>query len=281
MVQRKHFWLIPLLLLSLTFALFLKLSPSGKLLSDSSVSVTDAVSQQGEDSEKDGKDDDSFAFDSDPQLDPVADKTFLISVVVRFHQLPRPKERQKIVYKYSRDIRPYPGWALTVKSFGTHFRPEVYWQGLKGKGGWYTLGEIDIGEGQSYSISLLAREGQFLSGYIERLPEPGEKNAVNLKVQREASFVGGYDVSKTKDVRSDKALGVRSGYLVGKRGQIEVSQLIIAQLDFGPQSIEDAKVLLSGGPMGLQQKLPTASVKLLFLNGEDRSQYGRKVLGAL
>ncbi len=229
----------------------------------------------------------SLVVDSDDYLDPQAGQIFLVSAKFRLIELPAVGVREKIVVKYDGNNKPYPGWAIALHRFSSSARPSVYWKNIKGEGGWYTFNAVSLNPGKWYVITLLARGGDFLSVYLEKLPAKtggieGESVSVANSVadsSRSISFCGGFDVSDAGLAKTASPLIVSGLIVNGKGGGVEVESLLIASPPLGRPTVEEVKRIIAGGPAAaIHQGIDPADLLLWITpNGKDLSRFSRSV----
>lgn len=226
---------------------------------------------------------------SDETLDPLPGKAFLVSFIMHFERLPEKGNQQKIVYKYASNNAPYPGWAVAVRHRESSLRPEVYWRGADGNGGWFAFEEIEFDTGACYAVSLIAQGGAFISLYVQRIPSPSHhrsdrndevSDAVqNEIVSSEVVFAGGYDVADIRISPTEGDLRYFTSAQNSRKGcRGSVSQVLISRSDRLPKSLEEVKSFISGGVPALVQQLPPIEIGLwIDESGTDRSRYSRTV----
>ena len=188
-------------------------------------------------------------------IDPAQGVGFVAQVTFRFQHLPTVGKRQRIVFKYDIDRKPYPGWALAMNNLSTSVRPEVYWQGEGGNGGWYNFNEVALAAGKWYTVSLIALNGSFVSLYLEQPkfdPGAGEAERPKSKLrfdkpEQEIIFVGGIDIAEVEIPKTDSDLYVATPKESLSGGKIEIAEIIVAHPDELPDSREEVLEFLAGG----------------------------------
>lgn len=228
---------------------------------------------------------------SDREIDPSGGKAFLLSVMVRIDQLPNSDARQKIVSKFN-DTQPLVGWALAVRRYGQAIRPEFYYRGNDGKGGWYPFEQVQIDTSAWYNISLIINPGQWMVMFWEPARpgaenvlgdwQGGDRQAVIDAVLSErgiktVTFLGGHELGNIAppETAADLQFGAKraKGIFDG-----EVAALLVAHLDGLPGNRGELRDLITGGAPGIERRLNPQAISLLVnRQGKDRSRFARPV----
>ncbi len=232
----------------------------------------------------------SIVVDSDESLGPNPEKTFVVSFFLRFAELPEVGRRQKFIAKYDRAHSPYAGWAIAFRRLRTSQRPEVYWQDLSGKGGWFSFEAWEFKPHTWYSLTMLARPEDYLGLFVQELnisslgssigsatgssfgPSPSGDGLKKIK------FLGGFSLSGLSCPATSGPLevGVR-GPRPGNASS-EVAEILVARSNVLPNDREELSSLLSGGSIHLSQVLPVADISLwIDEKGVDKSHFSRKL----
>lgn len=230
----------------------------------------------------------SFAFVKGEGLDPEEDELFLVSFMLRFDTLPLVGKRNNIVAKYERDRQPYPGWAVAVHRLSTSVRPEVYWRGEDGKGGWLTFADVEFLPNRWYAMSVVARPGKMISVYIQALAphdHAGARSASGwvqvgdvLEPLGDVIFAGGHDISGLQTPRtvSDLQVGAKARGKTAFRG--DIAHLLISTPTELSLSIDNLRTALSGGPLTIRRLFAADDVQLwIGDSGRDESRFARLV----
>lgn len=195
-------------------------------------------------------------------LDPRAGTVFVASAVVRFAELPEIGARQRVFYKYASSSWPYPGWGLAVRRLPASLRPEVYWQGSSGEGGWYTFGDIEISTSSWYSFSFLVQDGSYLSLYWEKLGEVDGQDSGKKHRRSAVRYSGGFQLDDIDSPRTDAPLQVAPASPEAAGGAVFVSSMLVAHIKDPPKSMKSAFALLDGGALKIAQRLRKTQVGL-------------------
>lgn len=265
------FWLGSLLALSMPVFIALELSPSLFPGSFSSYSFSSEEATSGLEGltpfKIQVKNGSSYAkVASDIWLDPQSGKNFLVSFLVNLQGFPPNGIRQNIITKYQADREPYPGWSVAIKNLGTSLRLQVYWQGLQGKGGWYSFEDLGLSLGRWYSISLVKTD----TGEILLTVEDASENNIR--------FAGGLAIPEVGNPISSTSFVIGSSR-EGKRAfRGEVAQVLVAHPEELPSNRSQLLQLLQGGGSALLESLKPKEVGFwLNQNGRDGSRFRRDV----
>jgi hypothetical protein len=201
------------------------------------------------------------------ELDPRTDKAFIVSVRVRFDQLPAGKARNIILSKYDRRERVGErGWALSLRRFDTSLRPEIFWRGNDG-GDWYIFDEVSLALKNWYAFTIVSERGNYLSLYIQNLGAAGTENG-------DVRFLGGYDVSGF----SPPSSGARPVSGDSRSNALMLQGALADVLIAAPEDLpEDMRGFLNGGPAEIAGKFPEDRINLWVENGgRDKSRFKRE-----
>ncbi len=224
---------------------------------------------------------------SDDSLDPGADRYFLVSVDFKIASLPKMGRRQKLISKYASGGSPNPGWALAIRRLNTSTRPEIYWQNKDGKGGWYTFDNVRFERNQWYSLTLVARDGDLLSLYIQQLTTQGqnelsEEGDEPSELGVGAKFIGGYNLDGQLLTPTAAALEFSAPVSENNEFRGEVRNILLAQPRDIPQRHEKLRSFLEGGAGEIASRFEPGEVSLFIdENGRDTSAAQRAVSTAV
>ncbi len=228
---------------------------------------------------------------SGKEIDPVAGKGFLLSVLVRIDQLPNTDARQKIVSKFT-DTKPLVGWSLALRRYNGIVRPEVFYRGPDGQGGWFPFEQVQIDSTVWYNVSLIVNPGNWMVLFWEPA-QPGAENLLgdwqggDLEAVVQAvssdrggkavSFLGGHDLSTIPTPATEAELLFGAKRAKGIFGG-EVAAVLVAWLDGMPGNRSELRDLVSGGPPGIERRLNPQAIGLLVnRQGKDRSRFSRPI----
>lgn len=228
------------------------------------------------------------SFAADRAFDPSAGAPFIVSVAFQLEELPTKRKRRKLIYKYDADKAPYQGWALALHRLTTSLRPELYWQGADGKGGWYSFEELKLTPGKRYAVTLYAAPGRSISLFIEELrgegggggAERGEKDPVS----RGAVFLGGFELPADQLPATESELFVMSAAATAGGLHADMGPVLIAspaEMPFdAPAGREQLAELFRGGPDKLASRLDADQIALWIDESKtDRSRHARVSTG--
>lgn len=193
---------------------------------------------------------------SDRQLDPQQGGYFVASFVVTMTSPPRTGKRQKFLWKYGGEKGTNPGWAIALRRFSTSIRPEVYWQGNDGKGGWYLFDRVRLRYGHWFALTFVARPGEFLSMYAQ---EVGPVDSVEIRPVAASDgddaigsdnprFLGGYGLQGVTIDASPEVLSLAPRVFDSGDFRGAVRSMLIAAPQRLPKNRERFLELIRGGP---------------------------------
>lgn len=198
----------------------------------------------------------SVATDAD--LDPKPGKYFVASVVLTMTAPPRTGKRQKFLWKYGGATKANPGWALAIRRFSTSIRPEVYWQGEDGKGGWFVFDRVRLRHNRWFALTLVAKAGEFMSMYVQEVGLPAGSDAApaaetaqdtdDPMLADEPLFLGGYALPGVVVSPSTEPLSLAPRVFDSGDFRGSVRSLLVASPDRLPKNRDRLIGLLSGGP---------------------------------
>lgn len=227
-----------------------------------------------------------------PILDPQGSGLFLVSFAFRLDSLPTVGRRQNVIAKYLKNEQPYTGWAIAFNHFPTSLRPEVYWRGKNGTGGWFTFDRVEVELNRWYSLTLLVEHESHMNLYFERLAKAKDASGVveedllpieDFESRDGVVFLGGYDIAqvRTPKTNADLMFGASHSNSRGiqHRGiQGDISNFLIAYPQRIGDNIEERKSFLSGGPQIFEKQLAKDQVNLFVTEGGvDQSAFGHIV----
>jgi hypothetical protein len=163
------------------------------------------------------------------------EKVYLISFLLSIEDPPAPNVRVRLITSYDAGNKPYAGWGFAIKNFNTSIRPEIYWRGSGGKGGWYPFSPIDLSSKSNFFIVFKPRS--FISLF-------SKSSSAELR------FLGAYDISSIKldSFSGDIRLGNAS---VGKRAFLgSLGLFLYAQTNLSANR-SDIKNFLNDGVLGI------------------------------
>lgn len=217
----------------------------------------------------------AYKFVSAEGFDPAPGKAFLVAFTLRFNQLPKEQERQKIVFKYRTEKPPYPGWAFGVRRSSGVIRPQLYWQPVNGGGGWFTFEQFPFVDNQLYTFIVLARPGEYLSLYVEKVTPAPKQTGFLQAPAPSVEFAGGYSLASIGTPATSAPLGVGSeSSRSGPRN--EVQELLVAHPETSPASIDEAKAWLDGGIEAITKRIGENNIMLWLKDGRDHSRFNRQ-----
>lgn len=178
-----------------------------------------------------------LAISSHTNLDPLPDKAFVVYTLFRLYQLPAKNTRYLIAAKFDGTVEPFPGWGIGLMQYSTSLRPELYWRGKDGVGGWYAFGDVELVRGELYSLCMIAEPGRGLRLYLRHYLDgksgvDGQDGSwANVGLISGANRIGGYILPMLPAIRTEADLIVGSTQQKGRGVFIgEVFQLIVSQI---------------------------------------------------
>lgn len=209
-----------------------------------------------------------LACADDQSLDPEEGRYFILSVAFELEHTPRPPQRITIVSKVVNFGRSPNGFGLSLKAFNTSVRPQVYWSGADGSGGFYTFGDISFKARQRYVLTLVAFPKRFLALYIEpRSSTPTSQQALG-DISGKIRFLGGQEISNVSTPKNNAELNYKSpeDYGEARSERANVLGVLIAT----PRSFKDSRDRLTkelrGAPELLIDNLERGSIRLWELS---------------
>jgi len=218
-------------------------------------------------------------------------QTFLISFAFRLSSLPPIGHRQKIISKFLGSKSPYSGWAIAIHHLRTSMRPEVYWRGRKGRGGWLSFEKVFLQPERWYAITLFVQAGEFMSLYLEDLARVSDEllspSASPAAFPLEASqgrsesrvvFLGGHDIRNIGTPNTSAPLYIGSPKTGASAFQGEIAHLLIGYPKEFSTSIGELRKTLRGGPVQIVSQLESGEVSLLVREpGKDSSRFAHQI----
>jgi hypothetical protein len=259
------------------------------------VVVEDSSTDQAEDADLPDADRKASAFfasvPSDEEIDPAIGKGFLISVMLKIDQLPNTDARQKIVSKYN-DNQPLIGWAVALRRYNDIVRPEVYYRGKDGKGGWYPFEAVQIDPNLWYNLSLIVNPEHWMVLFWEPA-RPGAENVLgdwpggdrdavidavsSDRGVKTVIFLGGHDLGDIVPPATNADLQFGAKRAKGIFGG-EVAAVLVARLEGLPAARGELRELVTGGAPGIERRLNPQAIGLLVnRQGKDRSRFARTI----
>jgi len=221
---------------------------------------------------------------SDTSFDPDPSRYFVVSLNFKAISLPRTGKRQKLIAKYTDDSSPYPGWALAIRRLNTSTRPEVYWQNKEGKGGWHTFDDVHFSRNQWYSLTLIARDSDLISLYVEKLdskpaPDAAEADDEESDAPQAVRFLGGYNVSSVAIGPTPANLEFSPPLLENGDYRGEVRNVLIARPSHIPLNQNKLRQLIQGGSSELHSQFEAEDISLWVDDaGQDQSKARHDIL---
>jgi|GEM_PF-5509881 len=200
-------------------------------------------------------------------LDPQSSKTFLVGTVVSLNQSPDVGVRHVFMSKYQAQKKPHPGWVIGVKRYSTSMRPEVYWRGSDGSGGWYSFDKLEFIPGHWYSLFVISKPGDYLSLWGGEVFDRSGQGHSDIR------FLGGYKLNGVVCPATDVPLFIGPRNVGAKDFGGAVSDLIVANLSTFPNKPSEIQEFLANSlRAGIIQTAPLDELDLLiFSTPLDRS----------
>jgi len=255
--------LLSLLLFSIPVAIAMYLSPSvfesSKIQLDSNYNYSNPIDEKDFESSKS-----YIEIESNKSLEPSSDKLFVSSITFSVPSSIEEGESVKFFTKYNADKKPYVGWGLRLKKTAGTIRPEVYWQGVKSRGGWHSFAEIDLKYKEWNSITMIASDRNSISLYYQ-----------NLESEDEAEYLGGFSINNIASPQNNGKLKLLHPVSSQKNNEIVIFDFVLASID---KEIKSIDAIISKGASALANKIPYDSISLwVDARGKDRSKYNRKL----
>ncbi|MBL7662370.1 hypothetical protein JNK13_06430 [bacterium] len=162
----------------------------------------------------------------------------LISFQVVFTELPKPDANFSLISKIDRSQRAKPGWALAISNRGSSIRPEAYFRGADGSGGFYLFDRYDFELNRPYWVVFIVQVDRSLSLYIQAL-EPKHQGDIS------PSFLGAQSIKNVSIPQPQIAMQISEE---NQREKLTVSDLRILRPQTLPILPQQVIEFLSGGP---------------------------------
>lgn len=227
---------------------------------------------------------------TDRGFDPEPGKVFVVSFLFRVENLPRQGKRQKIIYKYDNDKKPFAGWAIALRRLDSSTRPEVYWQSGAGDGGWYSFDHFNLKKRTWYAATFTARPGDYMNLYIREFPtmpdgtpdrtpaDESDEPSVGVTPVGEVVFSGGYALTGIETPVTDAPLQFAARQSGGGEMRLELAELAIGAHEDFPTNPERIRPVLQGEFADLLRLLPETSLALhIDPSGADKSPAARPI----
>jgi hypothetical protein len=133
-----------------------------------------------------------------PELNPTADKDFIISGWFKLARVLQSKEKVLLLAKDEGAAETQSGYIVGLSRDADTIRPIVYW-GAQGKGKWYSFSDISLAAQSWFMLGLSFQEGKYLGLHIA-FPTPDGKADVKL--------LGGYEIEAPSIPDSEGSLVV-------------------------------------------------------------------------
>lgn len=223
---------------------------------------------------------------SDSALEISPNLPFIVSALVRFDQLPTGEDRHVFIAKFAGKNPPYAGWAFAMHRLSTSLRPEIYWRGDDGQGGWFAFERVNLRTDQWYSFTAVLSKELSLSLYLQEakmspealrlLSQASVLNEPTDPANNTLQFLGGYDVSGIPLPRTRADLNFGAIRADQKAFHGELSSLLIAAPQELPRSKRKLMAFLNGGSKKIHSQLKDEDVKLwISERGIDESGFAR------
>jgi hypothetical protein len=144
-------------------------------------------------------------------LQPAADKDFLVSAWFRLRTLPREGERILLFRKFNGADPEPSGYGLALTRVNQVLRPAVYWQHRRGGKNWYLFSEVKLMPQSWFLVALSLRDQRFLGLHVATTYE-GEKANVQL--------AGGYQIDPQQLPASASDLALGTFFTKGTTGSV-------------------------------------------------------------
>jgi len=203
----------------------------------------------------------SVSIASRDNLDPSPENNFLVSFYVRLEQLPEVGARQHLIGKYAYKI-PYEGWAVGLRRLATSVRPEVYWRGQDGSGGWFSFDEMVFEKNEWYAFTVAAKPGEYLNLFYQRVPGGAAATTAGIANENPVVFAGGQDLASvvTPKTEDDFKLGIKNPKTLRFSG--EIREVLVSYPKRLPKSFEKFPAFIAGGAVGIVTQLKEEEVNL-------------------
>ncbi len=208
----------------------------------------------------------SISVPSRVTFDPAAERDFLVSFIVSLERLPNEGQRQHLVGKYT-NRAPYEGWAVGVRKLTTSLRPEVYWRGQDGSGGWMSFDEAKLKPQTPYALTLVARPGQFAALFYQELQANSDGGFDSVG---KPTYAGAQELLGVRTPKTEAPLNVGIRLPHTDRFLGEISRLLISYPTNLPRKFDQMDPLISGGPAAVEASLDKAEIN--FSLGEEGRQ---------
>jgi len=207
--------------------------------------------------------------ESNEVLDPKDGSLFIVSLNFKLEGSVSVADKSvSLVSKVTIDKDTARGWEVVLRREKTSLRAGVFWQG-EGGGGSYIFDEVKIIKDKYYTLSLIAKTGEYLALYLE---EVGSSNVI---------FLGGYDISKRITPKTLAPLTIKRPREKRRNFNGEVIEVLIANVTSQmPKDIAQCKKLLQGGAEGIVRQIKEDEISLWYSPREvDASRFKRKIVG--
>lgn len=202
--------------------------------------------------------------ESSKVLEPNRNNLFISSITFSVPNSIKEGETIKFFTKYNADKKPYAGWGFRLKKKAGTIRPEVYWQGRRAKGDWYSFAEIDLNYKKWSAITLVANKANSISLYYQ-----------NLELEEDVKYLGGFSVKNISLPKNDGKLKFLHPISSNKESEVVIFDFVLVNLEKEIKSIDN---LVLKGASALAKKVPYENIGLwIDARGKDRSIYNRKL----
>lgn len=199
---------------------------------------------------------------------PEEGKYFVLSVGFELNSL--PKSRASIISYMTGGNNPI-GYGLSIKTFETSFRPQVYWHGGDSKGGFYTFGEYEFRAKQRYVLTIVGRPGEYLSLYLEERGRVATTEYPLGEPLKKVRFLGGHELSGVMTPVREATLNFRTpdDYGEGRGEFAKVYGVFVANAQNIPDSREMLGRFLLGAPEAIVKEIPSSQVAVWEIVGTE------------
>lgn len=186
---------------------------------------------------------------------PEEGKYFILSVGFEIQAL--PKSRVSIVSQMSGGNNPV-GYGLSIKAFETSYRPQIYWHGGDGKGGFFTFGDFEFRPRQRYVMTIIGRPGEYISLYLEERGRVPREDYPLGEPSKRVRFLGGHELTGIATPSRAGSINFRTpeDYGEGRGDFAKVFGVFVANATSIPDSREKLERFLIGAPESIVKEIP-------------------------
>lgn len=202
------------------------------------------------------------AVSTSSSLEPQEGSYFIVSTVFEIAALPKGQGRLSILSKLASFGRSPVGYGLSLKVFQTSIRPQVYWSAGEGDGGFLTFGSYDFKPRHRYSLTLVARSGEFISLYVQERSRKGTLDSPEGESISKVVFLGGHDLKGISNPSNSAEFSYKDTEESERFEHAGVLAVLVASAPKLKDSIDKLLVRLDGAPESLAKSLNASEVKL-------------------